>query len=71
MAEASAAAAAVKSRLGPAARFDTVNAAKTTKAGKPTVDVASKTAVDVVSRSTIYVVSKTVDAVTKVVDGGS
>ncbi|CAM9928844.1 unnamed protein product [Ectocarpus sp. 4 AP-2014] len=36
LAEASAAAAAVKSRLGPAARFDTVHAAKTTKASKST-----------------------------------
>ncbi|CAM9841491.1 unnamed protein product, partial [Ectocarpus sp. 12 AP-2014] len=36
LAEASAAAAAVKSRLGPAACFDTVHASKTTKASKPT-----------------------------------
>ncbi|CAN0013837.1 unnamed protein product, partial [Ectocarpus sp. 8 AP-2014] len=35
LAEASAAAAAVKSRLGPAARFDTVHAAKTAKTSKP------------------------------------
>ncbi|CBJ25835.1 hypothetical protein Esi_0016_0144 [Ectocarpus siliculosus] len=34
LAEASAAATAVKSRLGPAARFDTVHAAKTTKDGR-------------------------------------
>ncbi|CAB1096638.1 unnamed protein product [Ectocarpus sp. CCAP 1310/34] len=53
LAEASAAAAAVKSRLGPAARFDTVHASMTTKASKPSVDVVSKTPVAVVSKTAV------------------